>query len=60
MNISIGKWLLLGVGVFLVLFGAYFFIQAIPAKDWVMGLFAVVAIAIGSVFLSGKVLTVSP
>ena len=59
MNISLSKILLLAVGAILLIAGVYFGIDAMKSKDALAGLFAVIAIAIGCVLVSGRVLTVS-
>lgn len=59
MNISISRLILLIIGLVLVIFGAKFLLDAVPAKDWVLGIFALVAMAAGFALVSGKGIHVS-
>lgn len=59
MNISITRVILLAVGVVLLIAGAKYGIDAIGARDWVEGIFALVGIAVGFALMVGRGITVS-
>lgn len=59
MNISVTRAFLMIVGGALIGFGAWFLIQAIPTKDWLMALFSIVGIAVGFALFIGKGINVS-
>ncbi len=59
MNISITKTVLLILGVILLIAGVFFGIEAMRSTDWLKGIFALVAIAVGFALVSGRGITVS-
>jgi len=58
MHISLTKVLLLILGAILLIAGVFFGIDAMKAKDWVAGIFALVGIAVGFVLITGRSLTI--
>ncbi len=46
-------------GAILIIAGVWFGIASIPAKDWLQGIFSIIAIAVGFALISGRGITVS-
>jgi hypothetical protein len=59
MNFSVSRIFLLIVGAVLIFFGAKYLIASIPAKDIVMAIFSIVAMAAGFALMVGKGIHVS-